>query len=183
MTSPEKINANRLNAQRSTGPKTASGKHKSAANSWRHGLSTPLEPELMGPKRAMVARLIVQDDIDPRAVLDLADKIVEYERNLDYQRNLFVVVYVECAYEPEAMERDFLENTPELDMLKELIDHQRCVVGRVNLRDLAFVTRKTMRLRRSWMGWQERAAHKQKSAAKRYMRRSTNQLIKALKSV
>jgi len=137
----------------------------------------------MGPKRAMVAGLIAKDDIDPAAVLDLADKIVEYERNLDYQRGLFVAVYVECAYELEAMERDLLENTPELDMLKELIDHQRFVVGRVSLRDLAFVTRQTMRLRRSWLGWHERAARKQKRAAQRYMRRSTNQLIKALKSV
>jgi hypothetical protein len=46
MASAKQIAANRANAQRSTGPTTALGKMKSSRNSFRHGLSWPLPPDL-----------------------------------------------------------------------------------------------------------------------------------------
>ena len=48
MTSPAKARANRRNALKSTGPKTAAGKAAVAANAHRHGLSLPvlLDPAL-----------------------------------------------------------------------------------------------------------------------------------------
>ena len=46
MASAKQIAANRANAQRSTGPKTALGKMKSSRNSFRHGLSWPLPLDL-----------------------------------------------------------------------------------------------------------------------------------------
>ena len=39
--SPHKIIANRLNARRSTGPRTVSGKRRASQNALRHGLSLP----------------------------------------------------------------------------------------------------------------------------------------------
>src|SRR5262249_52788262 len=39
MTSEKKIAANRMNAQRSTGPRTAAGKERSRRNALKHGLS------------------------------------------------------------------------------------------------------------------------------------------------
>jgi hypothetical protein len=42
MVSDKQIAANRANAKRSTGPKTAVGKLKSSRNAYRHGLSGPL---------------------------------------------------------------------------------------------------------------------------------------------
>jgi hypothetical protein len=39
------IAANRANAKRSTGPKTAAGKQRSSRNAFRHGLSGPLPPD------------------------------------------------------------------------------------------------------------------------------------------
>ena len=181
MTSPEKRNANRLNAQRSTGPRTSRGKRASASNARRHGLSVALRPEHMGPARARIASLLAQDSLGASLVLDLTDKIFEYERNLAHQRDYFMRVYVQRTNEPEAVERRMLEQTPELDMLKDLMDHQRYFVGRVNLRDLAFVSRQTMRFRSSWLRRHEREVRFERAAAHRYMRRSTNQLIKALR--
>ena len=48
MISPAKARANRRNALKSTGPKTAAGKAAVAANAHRHGLSIPvlLDPAL-----------------------------------------------------------------------------------------------------------------------------------------
>jgi hypothetical protein len=41
----KQIAANRANAKRSTGPKTAAGKQKSSRNAFRHGLSRPGQPD------------------------------------------------------------------------------------------------------------------------------------------
>jgi hypothetical protein len=42
MASERQIAANRRNAQKSTGPKTASGRKRSSKNAYRHGLSLPM---------------------------------------------------------------------------------------------------------------------------------------------
>jgi hypothetical protein len=42
MASEKQVAANRANAMRSTGPKTAAGKLKSSRNAYRHGLSGPM---------------------------------------------------------------------------------------------------------------------------------------------
>lgn len=42
MKAPRRVAANRANARHSTGPKTASGKRRSALNAVRHGLSVPV---------------------------------------------------------------------------------------------------------------------------------------------
>lgn len=42
MATERQIAANRANAKRSTGPKTAAGKQKSSRNAYRHGLSGPV---------------------------------------------------------------------------------------------------------------------------------------------
>jgi len=42
MASPRKNAANRRNAQRSTGPRTANGKARARLNAWRHGLAVQL---------------------------------------------------------------------------------------------------------------------------------------------
>lgn len=183
MSSPKKRNANRLNAQRSTGPRTALGRRVSASNALKHGLSVAVGPELMGPTRARIFSLLAQDSLDASVALDLADKIFEYERNLAHQKDYFLSVYVQQVNEPEEVERRMLEQTPELDMLQDLIDYQRYFVGRVNLRDLAFVARQTMRFRQSWLRRHEREVRVERVAAERYMRRSTNQLIKALRKL
>jgi hypothetical protein len=40
------ISANRANAKKSTGPRTATGKAKSSRNAYRHGLSVPQEADI-----------------------------------------------------------------------------------------------------------------------------------------
>jgi hypothetical protein len=47
MTTEKQIAANRLNARRSTGPKTAAGKRRASQNALRHGLTLPPPPEVL----------------------------------------------------------------------------------------------------------------------------------------
>ena len=46
MTSEAKAAANRRNAKRSTGPRTASGKARASRNAFRHGLSIAMRTDL-----------------------------------------------------------------------------------------------------------------------------------------
>ena len=57
MLSPRKIEANRKNAQRSTGPRTAAGKARSSMNARRHGLAAKADSTLPLPAevRALAA--------------------------------------------------------------------------------------------------------------------------------
>lgn len=54
MASEKQIAANRANAQKSTGPKTAAGKLKSSRNAYRHGLSGPMRLDPANLDKAIV---------------------------------------------------------------------------------------------------------------------------------
>jgi hypothetical protein len=57
MATEKQIAANRANAQKSTGPKTAAGRSRSSRNAVRHGLSGPLD-FAMSEKADAIARLL-----------------------------------------------------------------------------------------------------------------------------
>jgi hypothetical protein len=67
MTSPHKIAANRRNARRSTGPRTAAGKRNSVGNALRHGLlaSIDADPE-MSRVVVRIAAALAGPDASPR---------------------------------------------------------------------------------------------------------------------
>jgi hypothetical protein len=59
MATERQIAANRANAKKSTGPKTAAGKIRSSRNAFRHGLSRPMpEDAMMSAKIEAIARAV-----------------------------------------------------------------------------------------------------------------------------
>jgi hypothetical protein len=76
MASEKQLRANRENAKRSSGPKTALGRLKSSRNALRHGLSLPLTA---GPATSMKVRQMAQmlvpegaDDMQVMAAVEMA---------------------------------------------------------------------------------------------------------------
>lgn len=63
MTSEELIERNRLNAQNSTGPKTAQGKTVSSQNARRHGLTSKSSPSSIG---TWLSVILEKPEIEPR---------------------------------------------------------------------------------------------------------------------
>lgn len=81
MTSIRKQRANRQNATLSTGPRSVSGKQKSARNAWRHGLDSAVAS---GPDASAIAlaEAFWREDswMDPDGALDLAVAIIKRSR-------------------------------------------------------------------------------------------------------
>ena len=69
MASEKQIAANRANAQRSTGPRTAVGKMRSSRNAYRHGLSGPLpfDPMTSAKVDAIAQALVGGDEGEDQA--------------------------------------------------------------------------------------------------------------------
>jgi hypothetical protein len=79
--SERKVAANRKNAEKSTGPKTALGKTMSSRNSTRHGLLATTLPRLHGRSQKQFNRLLhsLTEDLEPLGAIEelLVEKIAQ----------------------------------------------------------------------------------------------------------
>jgi hypothetical protein len=70
MASEKQLRANRENAKRSTGPKTAAGRVRSSRNALRHGLSLPLTLNVeMAAKADLIRKSLVSQQTKPTQVV------------------------------------------------------------------------------------------------------------------
>jgi hypothetical protein len=90
VTSPQKRVANRANARKSSGPKSNAGKSRSSLNSVKHSLTRPIDALPWGDYLGTLATLLEQEGLSSDDAIDLARKILDYERNVDYQRTRFL---------------------------------------------------------------------------------------------
>jgi hypothetical protein len=81
MASERQIAANRRNAQRSTGPRSASGAKRSSQNAYRHGLAKRISTVDFGKQLDMLVRQIA-GDTDDEATLALARVAAEAQLDL-----------------------------------------------------------------------------------------------------
>lgn len=107
MTSAARLNANRENAKRSTGPRTESGKRRVAGNAVRHGLAMPLIsfPELDAAAETL-ASLVAGENREPRR-LSIARRIAEAQIDLKRVREARHAHLRHLAEDPE----DWLRET------------------------------------------------------------------------
>ncbi len=84
MTSPAKIAANRRNARRSTGPRSAAGKARARRNAFRHGLTTPASLDHVAMDR--VDDLVVAWTRDFHSQLEFELATVAAEAQVEIER-------------------------------------------------------------------------------------------------
>ena len=182
MTSAAQRRANRRNALKSTGPKSRKGRQRASLNSTTHGLSRPAEPE---ERRAAVDLILVAlqgEPMEDRARERIAEVIFEFERNVAHQREIFQSRHsaTDERRGPEEALGVVLapdEEIEELMLISEIHggpDEGECAW----LRDAQRFMRRQNRLKRAR---DRREAIEALASADRYLRRSANQLIKALR--
>ena len=82
MTTTRKINANRANAQASTGPRTVQGRAHAALNARRHGLSLPVTSNpVLAEQVATLARKFAGKSSNPE-IRELAHDVAEAQIDL-----------------------------------------------------------------------------------------------------
>jgi hypothetical protein len=100
MATEKQIAANRANAKRSTGPKTAAGRSRSSRNAVRHGLSCPLQLDFaMSEKADAIARLLAgagANDEQLTSTMEVAHAQVELLRIRRVRAELMAAIDVAC---------------------------------------------------------------------------------------
>ena len=98
MTSFRQIDANRRNALKSTGPKTAAGKEKSRCNAVRHGLTAETvigaledNDDYKAFEAAIIADYDVQSAVERELVLRLASLLWRLRRATQIETGLFQI--------------------------------------------------------------------------------------------
>jgi len=198
--SPEKRAANRRNALKSTGPRTELGKKLAAQNSTRHGLSVPPGPGA-APLINELTAVLEGEGISQAQAKDLALKIMEYERNLSHELDQLRVKPVDTSKQKRTqLEQDESDDEaeeglrlldpiarkyfPEFEPMMEdyLLDSQfrRVKPSSKDLREIQQMAARAHRL--SWR-LENQQVKERLIGQGRYMKRATNQLIKAIKAL
>jgi hypothetical protein len=104
----KQIAANRANAKRSTGPKTAAGRSRSSRNAVRHGLSGPLHLDFaMSEKADAIARLLAgvgANDEQLTSTMEVAHAHVDLLRIRRVRAELMAGIDVACC-DPHQLRR------------------------------------------------------------------------------
>ena len=81
MPSPRQRAANRANALKSTGPRSAHGKVRAKLNATKHGLSLPVDEHVFADQIRKIAALVRGDCDTEQQANELAKRIIDFERN------------------------------------------------------------------------------------------------------
>jgi hypothetical protein len=155
MTSPAKIAANRRNAQRSTGPRSAAGKARAGRNAFRHGLTTPASLDHVAMDRINDLIFALTRDFPNQLELELATLAAEAQSEIERVRQAKVSM-VNRAYAHlrdeggrllSAGERAALVFAGKTEILMACERYERRAISRRNraLRALAKLERKLRR--------------------------------------
>lgn len=182
MTSLKQRAANRRNAQRSTGPKSDSGRGRSAVNALKHGLTSPIEATVWGPKVSELEPLLRSEGLGAGEARELARRLVEFERNVDYQRQRFLETKSGEPRKqiiPDAAKTD-IEIAGQIALLRGSKQTHQIGMDRPLAREVQkfFEQVANREIRQA-----NRDVALEIKNADRYLRRAANQLIKQLKSL
>ena len=185
MTSPKQKAANRLNAIKSTGPRTAEGTRQASLNAVKHRLSLPVSELNFSQEIADVAALVRDECTSDHQAKELAKRIIDYERNeqflLDFNTD-----------EVDAELKAWMYCAPRFELIQLVKVHENkmrawCTFTTSNKKPKGKERLEEINFLKGFMHLQDKVllgkitrAKKTQTAAIRYQKRAINQLIKAV---
>jgi hypothetical protein len=151
-----------------------------------HGLSAIAQVGVSDPILAQLTTMIAEDGVDNFLAQEIANRIVSYERNQAYQRTIFSQLQQPSRTETAVHEEMRNSFGTELDMMADFLDERRYLASRIKKSDLNFVIKtqhKMLKLTLRQIKRQEAEHAKRVRNSVRYLKRSSNQLIKSLKGL
>lgn len=160
-------------------------------NSLSHGLTVPLQIGAHDPLVVSIVGMIEQEGLDSQTGFELAAKILEYERNLAHQRELFLQdLLVGLSYQLPTQQAQAqgvrVLFGAEMDMFDDYLDWELFNKLQVPDKDLKFISNSKLKMQKLWIRLdtkKQKDKIKQVKSSLRYLKRSSNQLIKSLKSL
>lgn len=185
MTSPKQKAANRLNAIKSTGPRTKEGIRSASLNAVKHRLSLPVSEQSHGEEIAAVAALVRDECISDHQARELAKRIIDFERN-----EQFLLEF--NTDEAEAELKAWMYCAPRFELIQLVKAHenkQRAWItfttsnkkpkGKERIEEIQFL-KGFMRIQDKSLVGKIAGANMRRDAAVRYQKRAVNQLVKAV---
>ena len=158
------------------------GRRRVASNALSHGLSVPVDPltqhELVDP----ILGKLAAEDLPEHIQLDLATKIVEFERNIAHQRERFA----DAVAGQEPTPRDVLGIDDRFieDILDLKLEAEYDAFGGGEQAEFLKEAKAALKSLRSWSDREaKRELSEELRSTERYYRRSANQLIKTLRTL
>ena len=189
MTTSKQKSASQRNGRLSRGPKTDAGKRASSLNAIRHGLSSRTNLSALNPYLEAVEQLVAQEVADAEMAKTIASKILDYERTEAYQ---FQVAAKEVEgkdgfLNTEALKKQQVESMAAAmwrgQMVKDLerpgLTKHKKEELRVYRDALKFLTKMSVRQETIIVA----NAQQESVRLRRYYKRASNQLIKAIKAI
>jgi hypothetical protein len=143
MTSQKVIEANRRNARRSTGPRTAAGKRKVAGNALRHGLTVSVPDLAMTAAVARMIAAIAGENASPQQVARLQTVAESEVEVLRVRSARIALIELEIASMAGGIRREADAIVRLLPQLMRLERYERRAMTRRN--------RGLRELRKSWL--------------------------------
>lgn len=185
--SANSVKANRANAKRSTGPKTLQGKTTSSLNAIKHGLCKPVIFEAQSHSMIELVELLKDEITDQTFCEQIAIKIIELERTLNAQQAVaHRISQGQDGYRDEAriekvradaMFAGIIQGAADRELQDKFITRRKKeemkLYKEIGKFFASVATRDALRI--------ERAAIEDAAGLRRYYKRTTNQLIKAIK--
>jgi hypothetical protein len=102
-TSPARLEANRLNSQKSTGPRTEEGRSRSAQNARTHGLTATTTPQpIRSNDRFQALASAMRESFAPTNILeeDIVERIIQARWNL-FAAERMISAFIDIAEYPD----------------------------------------------------------------------------------
>jgi hypothetical protein len=123
---------------------------------------------------------------EPLVARQLASKILDYERNLSHQRDLFVKQFDSLVTNSGVETGGRSLFADELDMMDDYMEEQRIFKRPIAKKDLNFVMNAKRKIQKLWSkvdAREQRERAREAMNSVRYLKRASNQLIKSLKAL